>query len=295
MNTYKLTLKLKSSLITPLQADTIWGHICWGIKYNESEKKLIEFLNQYRVEPPLILSNAFPKGTFPKPMIKRRYKNNIMNLYNYSIIKKEKKIRYISNENFPDKIFRQGDLYNASSVERIHNTINRITGTVQEEGGLFTVIEEWFEPNEFDIYVLSTFDKDEVFKLFSYAFRIGYGADKSTGKGIIEISDIIDTSLPPNGNKLMALANFTIPKGIKLNNLYADVMIKYGKLGGDYVLYKNPFKKPIIMFKEGATFDRIEGIRFIGEILTNVHRESNICHYTYAPLIGIEILEDLSQ
>lgn len=295
MNTYKLTLKLKSSLVTPLQADTIWGHICWGIKYNESEKKLVDFLNQYREEPPLILSNAFPKGTFPKPLIKRKYTNDVMDLLNYSIIKKEKKIRYISVQNFPDKIFKQANLFSASSVERLHNTINRITGTVQEEGGLYTVIEEWFEHNEFEIYILATFNKDEVSKLFNYAFRIGYGADKSTGKGMIEIDDIIDTSLPLNGSKLMALANFTIPKGMKLNNFYADVMIKYGKLGGDYVLYKNPFKKPIIMFKEGATFDRIEDIRFIGEILTNVHRESNICHYAYAPLIGIEISEDFSQ
>lgn len=295
MNTYKLTLSLESSIVTPLQADTVWGHICWGLKYNEGESRLENFINQYRDEIPLILSNAFPKGMLPKPLLKRKYPSTFMNLYNYSYIKKEKKIRYISVANFPNGILKEENIQIKKTVDTLHNTINRFTGTVLEEGGLYAIVEDWFENNEFDIYVLSIYDLNEIEKLFNYAFMMGYGADKSTGKGVIKIINIENTIIPLSGNKLMALANFTVPKGVRLNDFYADVMVKYGKLGGDFVFYKNPFKKPIIMYREGATFENVNGFEYIGEIIKDIHGDEKICHYTYAPLIGIEISEDFSQ
>ncbi|MGB9626624.1 MAG: hypothetical protein ACPMAQ_17350 [Phycisphaerae bacterium] len=44
MNTYRLTLTLRSPLGTPLSADTLWGHVCWGIVYHEGPAALQQFL-----------------------------------------------------------------------------------------------------------------------------------------------------------------------------------------------------------------------------------------------------------
>ena len=45
MQLYKASLKLKSSLVTPLKGDTIWGHIVWGIANHEGEYAVKEFLD----------------------------------------------------------------------------------------------------------------------------------------------------------------------------------------------------------------------------------------------------------
>src|SRR3989304_7611507 len=68
MKTFEIILRPKSSLLTPLQSDTIFGSICWAIKYSEGEQELVDFLEKYQTSPPLILSNGFPTGFFPKPL-----------------------------------------------------------------------------------------------------------------------------------------------------------------------------------------------------------------------------------
>ena len=289
MNTYKLSIELKSPLVTPLHADTIWGHMCWGIKYNKGEKSLRDFINMYLENPPIVLSNAFPKGMLPKPKVLVYDEKEDFNLKEYAKTKKDKKIKYISFMSLYKNSNYLSEIAESKIVERVHNTINRLTGTVLEEGGLYTIIEEWYYKGKFDIYVISLFEKQKVYELFNYAFRFGYGADRSTGKGLINIIDIEEFEFSNEGERLMALANFTIPNNVKVNDLCADVMVKYGKLGGDFVLYKNPFKKPILMYKEGATFKKEKDIKYIGQLLKNVHSDENIYQYSFAPLIGVNI------
>ena len=62
---YTIELKLSAPLITPFQSDTIFGHICWAVRFLKwgEEDKLNDFLTQYETEdsPPLLISNGFPK------------------------------------------------------------------------------------------------------------------------------------------------------------------------------------------------------------------------------------------
>ncbi len=70
MKSYKISVRLDSSVITPFHSDTLWGHICWALRYCYDEPKLIDFLNSYNsYRPPLIISNAFPKGYLPYPVL----------------------------------------------------------------------------------------------------------------------------------------------------------------------------------------------------------------------------------
>ena len=47
MNLYKLIYEIKSPVITPFQADTIFGHLCWAIRYIKGEEKLVKFLENF--------------------------------------------------------------------------------------------------------------------------------------------------------------------------------------------------------------------------------------------------------
>ena len=71
MNLYRLTMEIKSPIITPFQADTIFGHFSWALKYLEGEEKLEEFLEKLEINSSLMLiSNGFPQGFLPRPILK---------------------------------------------------------------------------------------------------------------------------------------------------------------------------------------------------------------------------------
>lgn len=81
METGKINLKLKSSLITPFHSDTLWGSICWALRYVYGEGELYEFLKSYKTEePPIIISNAFPKKYLPAPILPPMNKKEAMAL-----------------------------------------------------------------------------------------------------------------------------------------------------------------------------------------------------------------------
>ncbi|MGC8764836.1 MAG: type III-A CRISPR-associated RAMP protein Csm4 [Brevinematia bacterium] len=151
MKTFIVKLIIRSPLATPLQADTLFGHICWGIVYNKGEKELEDFLNSYDKNPPLILSNAFPVGLLPKPVLKPAMPQSADSiegeLRKIKIVKKLKKIKYLPKSYFLDNNFRfseenlqqhLSELENCNKFfrieERMHNIVNRITGTTKEDG-----------------------------------------------------------------------------------------------------------------------------------------------------------------
>jgi len=70
MNCLLIHLELQSALGTPLAADTLFGHICWGMYYNRGEKVLQQFLAEMAgKDPPLVISDPFPKGFLPAPVL----------------------------------------------------------------------------------------------------------------------------------------------------------------------------------------------------------------------------------
>ncbi|MBI4744477.1 MAG: hypothetical protein HY776_06635 [Actinobacteria bacterium] len=70
MKTYEITIKPKSSFVTPLQSDTIFGHVCWACRYRYGEEKLIELLDNIRSGGKFLVSSVFPVEYLPKPKLK---------------------------------------------------------------------------------------------------------------------------------------------------------------------------------------------------------------------------------
>jgi CRISPR-associated protein Csm4 len=70
MKSYKVTLKLTSPYATDWQADTIWGHLCWALRFTYGESALTDFITKYeKGEPPLLVSNGFPGDFLPRPIL----------------------------------------------------------------------------------------------------------------------------------------------------------------------------------------------------------------------------------
>ena len=72
MQWYDLTLRVESALGTLLAADTLFGHLCWGLRDHRGPAALEEFLAAYGTgTPPLLLSDPTPVGFWPLPHLPR--------------------------------------------------------------------------------------------------------------------------------------------------------------------------------------------------------------------------------
>lgn len=325
---YTIEIKLTSPVVTRFQSDSLFGHICWAVRFLKWDEpdRLHDFLDCYdnKQSPPLLISNGFPKGYLPKPVIPPVTQNELDDVIgrgnrieNSYKIKEIKKIDVISKHNFkqlckdkitPSSLFK---IINENFEEIVklkdkeqsaivqHNTINRIKNRVEK--GLYTQEEIFFDENggEFEIYLKTYyFTLKELQRIFTYISEGGVGKDKSTGKGSFDfvIKNGFDLPESEEPNAFMSLSSY-IPRKADPKNGFYNTLLKYGKLGGIYSkgaseVYKNPFKKPLIMFAAGSTFyDSNINEKTYGSLLKDVHKNDKIRHYAYAFPVGIRLEE----
>ncbi|HDR15224.1 MAG TPA: hypothetical protein ENN79_07055 [Desulfobacteraceae bacterium] len=174
----------------------------------------------------------------------------------------------------------------------MRNTINRISQRTSDlDGGLFAV-NEWWLINKTDngadisVYAMTTGNEGQVQTWLEHAIEGGYGADSSVGLGWMEIIDITETSLPSIGERAMALAAFIPETKDSISDLCADTRTKFGKLGAEMAQHTNPFKKPLVMYRAGATFSAAKNRpTCIGSIKKGIHADASIRHLAMAPLM----------
>lgn len=298
MTIYKVIIELKSRLVTPLMGDTIFGHILWGIARHEGDEAVTKFINTLE-QKPFVVSNAFPHNYLPKPiLIDNSYKEE-----DYSNIKKIKKIKYIPAEYFYknekitttlfSKYINDESMYKYETLEHIKNTCDRINGGTIEETGLYGVEEIWITAGEnkkvlFDIYIGTSLEQKDIEQYITWSFENGYGADASIGAGAITFITIEAVQFPENGTRAMALGPFVVPEPhlYEKLDLRANTIVKRGKVGDIYTHHINPFKKPILFYAEGSTFNA-DAINkpYIGSLLRNIHKDDRIVHQGWAPVI----------
>ena len=293
MELYRVILQLKSSLVTPLKGDTIWGHIVWGIANHEGDNAVADFIEECKSkEPSLIVSSAFPHGTLCRPIPHVQKREKSMTAEMYAQIKKSKKSIYARAADFFAGGKDSGEeiqLNNPFGLHSVtHNSINRFTNEVLE-GSLYSVSEIWSKTDLFDIYVLTSYKASRIKQLCEWAFENGYGADSSIGKGVITVLGEPEIVNPKNKtNTYMALGPFVLSENCSIQDLRADTFVRNGKIGGVFVSSLSPWKKPVVLFNEGAVFTSREAIKFAGKLITDVHSDSRICQAGFAPVIPIE-------
>jgi len=214
---------------------------------------------------------------------------------------------YKLQEIFYDQFKNYPSMNLAVSEEEItaSNTINRISGSVLEDGGgLYSKEKIWFFPGvELDLYVETAEEETaDLAKWFleSYLPVAGFGKDKSVGMGVLSIAE--DTAFNPNDfkvdnpNACMALS-LTAFDGMENYRGFYRLKTKFGKLGGDFAIssptggYPRPFKKPILMMEPGSVFFASEQIN--RQCLTgNVHSDARIRHCGLPVTIPLNIMED---
>lgn len=121
----------RSGYVTDLRSDTLWGSICWGIRYLWGEGELTEFLQRCENgNPDFVISSAYPfkqHGTdrvtfFPNPLVLRNTNNN-QSRDDYRLNKDLKKIRFLNYDDF--KATLHGNLTAEDLYQRLAGELTR--------------------------------------------------------------------------------------------------------------------------------------------------------------------------
>jgi CRISPR-associated protein Csm4 len=265
MKWYLARLTAESWMASAWQADTIWGHLCWGLRYHHGEDALLQFIDAYEQgAPPLLVSNGFPDDLLPRPIVPEpapdSHKNLAERRQEFRDRKSAKDIKFLTREEFAQAI--QGQQFVPSRKEKIETTvvtlknqISRLTSTTGAGGQLFPF--EQYRWASISIYLKVADDfVDRARELFQHLAQSGYGKRKSVGYGQVKLEafdQFPGFPGPADANGFVTLSNF-VPASQDPTSGYWAVIVKYGKLGEEFATGENPFKKPLLMFTEGSTF-----------------------------------------
>lgn len=292
METYRIKIQLNGGYITPFHADTIFGGLCWLMRYREGNDSLRLMLQDFcSGRPWFVLSNAYPADLLPKPLIKVRRPvptNRDEQIMQAKEGKRLKKIEHLSPEEFVSLISCSKPVLEnkekpINRVATLHNQINRIFGSTADGGQLFEQEESYInqknaynqEKGYLSIYIKLREPglRDWLLEQFCLLGQTGIGKRRSTGKGsfnVIEMQkfDLFENIKKPNG--YLSLSNFVPAPGDPTEGYY-KTFVKYGKLGEEYAQSSYPFKHPLLMIQAGCVFFTKGEVKpFYGQMVENI-------------------------
>lgn len=282
MKDYRLTLKLLAPLGTPLQSDTLFGHLCWQAAYGGWPGGAEAFLQPFRDrEPPFVLSDGFPSGYLPRPLAWHTQQEASQVLADYAQSKRLGRARFVTEGDFL-RLCRGDAPWEThrwtaepwQSSQMLHAAIDRNTGTTSGTGNLYLTSGQL--PRVGTRAVVYVRCRPEVLEPLTGLLRrvaeTGYGKDKSVGMGAFQVEAVEpwDQFAPPEGaNGFVVLSSFTPKAGDPTEGFYR-LRTKYGRLS-EIVPSGNPYKRPLLQIEPGACF-RTEGPPqpFYGRLVTGV-------------------------
>lgn len=291
MQLYKITIIPTSNFITPLKGDTLFGQMCWAIRYRYGQERLNELLAEYETKPFLIVSDGFASGYLPKPtlpstLLHEDIDNKKQNRKNIWLTLED-----LQSGNYNKAVTNQEASNNDKSEAVVKNSINYKTFTTGAKGfDPYAQVEQSLSKK--DIYFLcnDNFTKENLSETVTVVSQVGYGKESSTGKGRFDIEGITSIQLDNSATTFMAIAPFVAHK-IECKNIFYEPFTRFGKSGADRA-NKNPFKKPILMANSGAVieFDTKKELQYIGKAAKNISTYKDIVHQGYSIVMPLKDL-----
>jgi len=303
MTLYRYRITPLSAFATPMRSDTLYGHLLWAAAMLDGEARVNTLIEAFAGEkPPFLLSSAFPAGQLPLPPLpgisRRRFKeqfarhgNLVEMLKQYKTFRKvpfwsvdlwrQNQGRIGQESLFTQWLATPGTSEPKKPVEpdqvrmnQPHVIIDRQTGSVLDQGGLFFSPATWYRAgSDLDLYVKTT--EIEFFeKLFTHLAETGFGADRSTGKGHFSFQrdDVFDPApFAMEGSHRLSLSVCAATDTIAFSG-YWTPFVKHGRTWSGFG-ERNPFKKPFFAFAEGSLFSAMPKS---GYLLRNIHSNPSL-------------------
>ncbi len=287
MKLYKTTITPLSNFATSLKGDTLFGQMCWAIRYTFGNEKLECLLANYEDYPFLVVSDGFASGYLPKPSLPSsllgedsdKKKENRKNIWlTLSQLQNGEFNKAITDEIAGNKI---------KTVATVKNSLNYKTFTTDDSGTFspYSENESAISPKDIYFLVSDDFSKDELIQTLQTISQMGFGKNASIGKGFFSFSELEEVKLIKSSNTFITLAP-SVLEGQNIKNSYYEPFTRFGKHGAE-LANTNPFKKPILMANSGAVvvFEEVYTKPHIGKAIKGHSSHENTVHQGYAILI----------
>ncbi|WGI17161.1 type III-A CRISPR-associated RAMP protein Csm4 [Methanonatronarchaeum sp. AMET-Sl] len=308
-----ININPKSQFNTPhIRSDTLFGAICWGIRYTKGENELIKLLNQFKEgNPPFLISSIYPRKHdayyLPKPKIPIQTEEP-ETFRDIIKIKNQKKIEWIEASNLNSFLNKERALEEViesseskkfyRSFEQVGNSVNRLTqGT---EGKLF-FRNSYEYLDGVGLYFLLKEREQGIMDIIKPALHFiedrGIGGAVSRGWGQIDIEDIDDFDViePQENPRLHYTASLYSPtekewKYLQKNQdkTFYGIEKRKGIVEESFTNLTNPWKKTVFMLTEGSIIPEIGKNDTYGKNPIVNKEENEVQQYGYAFTFGIK-------
>lgn len=290
MKLFKTTLTPTSNFATPLLGDTLFGQMCWAIRFTYGNEKLKELLGNYETKPFMIVSDAFASGYLPKPTMP-----SVLLGENSDDKKANRKKVWLTLAQLQSGDYSNAksdsDIGNVSISEGvIKNSLNYLTFSTSEDGAFAPYSEDETALSQRDIYfaIDESFSLAELHETFTLLSNMGYGKNTTIGKGFFTFSEFEVVELKNSSKSFMTLCASSI-EGLVRKELFYEPFTRFGKHGAS-LANKNPFKKPLLLAHGGAVvhFETMQNISYIGKAIKGHSSHKETVHQGYAIVVPIK-------
>lgn len=291
MKLYKTTIKPISTFATDLQGDTLFGQMCWAIRYGFGEERLRTLLNNYQEKPFMVLSDGFASGYLPKPSLPSRLLSE-----NPDEKKTNRKKIWLTLEHLQNAQFSKartneevGYIYKKASV--VKNSIHYKTFTTGDEG-FDPYSEEEIQLSNHDVYIVldeEKFNLEDLKKAMQTVSEMGFGKNSSIGKGRFSFSDFTEVALPKQkSNVFMTLSNCAFDE-VECKDVFYTPITKFAKHGASLAT-ASAFKKPLLLAKSSAVviYNENKSIQYIGKAIKGHSAYKETVHQGYSIVIPLK-------
>ena len=296
---WRITLRLLGPLGSPMQSDTLFGHLCWQVAFDEGPQGVARFLEPFAAgSPPFVFSDAFPAGLLPRPLLPRKVES-ARSREQYAAGKRREKAPWLTEQGFLNLVAGRDDPSEPLAdpwikVKTPHAAINRLidtTGDRDDQAGQFYHTEAWALPDDsrVQVYLRAIPEAQPLaLDLLKRLSRTGFGRDKSTGYGHFAVESCAPcTAFGTDGgaDAFVSLSTF-MPAADDPTDGRWRLRIKRGYLG-EHAGAGNPFKRPLVQLLPGAVFRTGAGPvrpvygRMVGDVAPGM-REAVQCGYSLA-------------
>lgn len=324
MQRYRLTLAPLTAFGTPLSGDTLFGQLCWTLRHQLGNERLVQLLQGYAAGNPFaVVSDAMPSGHIPLPVVPSRLwqQGSDDSVANRKALKKK---RWLPLDAFTADFSKWQSLARSDAEAALaqgcaqagtrlrdqpHNTINRQTGTTGEGAfAPYTMPQIWFDQAmRLDVHVVLDQTRLSLAELTAAIDAIGstgYGRDASIGLGKFQRTTepaVVDDRPVAGGNSYLTLGPCAPQgQGFCPHRSTYQVLTRFGRHGDLAVQSGNPFKRPVLMARAAGVFwpQTVDASRrFIGQGLGGANQPVSstmpeTVHQGYAPVIVIRCPEE---
>ncbi|MBA4602062.1 hypothetical protein H2C83_06970 [Thermoactinomyces sp. AMNI-1] len=298
-------LRLSSGFITPFQSDTLMGSLAWQMLYHFGESKLRTWIEACRHQPPFVLSNAFPLDKLPKLMAPpaSNQPQPTSKLEQLQVVRRGKKYKervWLTPTEFNDmKHGRPVQWEEKESPKfvhthsRLHAIIDRATGQSLQENGLYEIEESYVEYVSLYVRYFDPTYEPIVEQLLGSLGKTGFGAKKSSGKGLFSVEkdpDAVKVLATPEGANGYAILSQVVPAATDETEGYYKFVTKYGKIGEHHT--ESPFKYPHVTLQPGSCFYSDRMPAYSGRLVEGIApRHPNVVQFGFGLTVPIVLPE----